>query len=46
MLWEKFKILNYEVMTKPHEVFETFVEIADDLTMSCRSYLALKELAK
>ena len=46
MLWEKFKILNYEVMIKPHEVFETFVEIADDLTMSCRSYLALKELAK
>ena len=27
-------------------VFETFVEVADDLTMSYRSYLALKERAK
>ena len=46
MLWEKFEILNHEVMIKPHEDFETFVEVADDLTMSCRSYLALKEIAK
>ena len=46
MLCEKFEILNYEVMIQPHEDFETFVEVADDLTMSCRSYLALKEIAK
>ena len=29
-------MLNYEVLIPPDEVFETFVEIADDLTMSCR----------
>ena len=46
MLWKKFEILNYEVLIPPDEVFETFVEVADDLTMSCCSYLALKELAK
>ena len=46
MLWKKFEILNYEVLIPPDEVFERFVEVADDLTMSCRSYLALKELAK
>ena len=47
MLCKKFEILSYEVLIPPDEVFETFVaEVADDLTMSCRSYLALKELAK
>ena len=46
MLQEKFEILNYEVLIPPDEVFETFVEEADDLCMSCRSYLALKERAK
>ena len=46
MLLKKFKILNYEVLIPPDEVFETFVEVADDLTMSCRSYLALKERRK
>ena len=46
MLWKKLEILNYEVLIPPDEVFETFVEVADDLTMSCRSYLALKEHAK
>ena len=40
MLLKKFKILNYEVLIPPDEVFETFVEVADDLTMRCRSYLA------
>ena len=44
--WKKFEILNYEVLILPDEVFETFVEVTDDLTMSCRSYLALKERAK
>ena len=44
--WKKFEILNYEVLILPDEVFETFVKVADDLTMSCRSYLALKERAK
>ena len=46
MLWKKFEILNYEVLIPPDEVFETFVEVADDLTMSCRSYLVLKERRK
>ena len=36
MLWKKFEMLNYEVLMPPDEVFETFVEIADNLTMSCR----------
>ena len=36
MLWKKFKMLNYEVLIPPDELFERFVEIADDLTMSCR----------
>ena len=40
MLLKKFKILNYEVLIPPDEVFEIFVEVADDLTMRCRSYLA------
>ena len=46
MLWKKSEILNYEILITPDEVFETFVEVADDLTMSCRSYLALKERRK
>ena len=46
VFWKKFEILNYKVLIPPDEVFKTFVEVADDLTMSCRSYLALKELAK
>ena len=46
MLWKKFEILNYEVLIPPDEVFETLIKVADDLTMSCRSYLALKERAK
>ena len=46
MLWKKFEILNYEVLIPPDDVFETFVKVADDLTMSCRSYLPLKERTK
>ena len=46
MLWKKFEILNYEVLIPPDDVFETFVKVADDLTMSCRFYLALKERTK
>ena len=46
MLLKKFKMLNYEVLIPPDEVFETFVEVADDLTTTCRSYIALKERAK
>ena len=44
MLLKKFDILNYEVLIPPDEIFETFVEVADDITMSCR--FALKERAK
>ena len=43
---KKFEILKYEVLPPLDEVFETFVEVADDLNMSCRSYLALKERTK
>ena len=46
MLWKKFEMLNYEVLIPPDEVVETYVEVADDLTMSCHSYLALIERAK
>ena len=46
ILWNKSEILNYEVQILPDEVLETFVEVADDLTMSSCSYLALKERAK
>ena len=46
MLWKKFEILNYQVLIPPDEVFEVFVEVADDLTMSCRSCLTLNECAK
>ena len=46
MLWKKLEILNYEVLIPPDEVFEVFVEVADDLTMSCRSCLTLNECAK
>ena len=38
------EILNQEVLIPPDEVFESFVEVANDLTS--RSYLALKERAK
>ena len=30
MLWKKLEILNYEILMPPGEVFETFVEVADD----------------
>ena len=46
MLWKMFEILNYEVLVPTDDVFETFVKVADDLTMSCRSYLPLKERTK
>ena len=46
MLWKKFEILNYEILISPDEVFETFVEVADELSMSFGWYLALKERAK
>ena len=46
MLWKMFEILNYEVLIPTDDVFETFVKVADDLTMSCRSYLRLKERTK
>ena len=40
------KVWNIKVLIPPDEVFETFFEVADDLTMSCCSYLALRERAK
>ena len=46
ILRNKSEILNYEVQILPDEVLGTFVEVADDLTMSSCSYLASKERAK
>ena len=46
MLWKKFEILNCEVLIPTDDVFETFVKVANDLTMSCRSYLTLTERTK
>ena len=46
MLWKKFEILNCEVLIPTDDIFETFVKVTDDLTMSCRSYLTLKERTK
>ena len=46
MLSKKFEILTYEVLIPPDEVFEIFVGVADDLTIVCRSYLALKECVR
>ena len=46
ILWKKFEVLNCEVLIPPDEVFETFAEVADNFTVSCCSYLSLKELAK
>ena len=46
MLLKKLEILNYEVLIPPDEVSGTFVEVADDFTMSCRSYVPLKECEK
>ena len=46
MLWKKFEILNCEVLIPTDDVFETFVKVADDLTMSCCSYLTLTERTK
>ena len=46
MLWKEFEILNYEVLIPLDDVFERFFEVVHHLTMSCRSYLALKKRAK
>ena len=46
MLLKKFEILISKVIMPPDEAFETFVEVVDDLTTSCPSYLALKERTK
>ena len=46
MLLKKFEILNYEVVIPPDKVLETFLEVPDDLTMICHSYLAWKKCVK
>ena len=46
MLLKKFEILNYEVVIPPDKVLETFLGVADDLTMICHSYLAWKKRVK
>ena len=38
MLLKKFEILNYKVLILLDEAFKTFFEVADDLTISCRSF--------
>ena len=43
---KQFELINFDVLISPEEVFESFVEVNSDLTMSTNMYLALCERAK
>ena len=43
---KQFQIISLDVIIPLDEVFETFLEVADDFTMSTKSYLALCEPSK
>ena len=43
---KQFELINFDVLISPEEVFEWFVEVNSDLTMSTSMYLALYERAK
>ena len=43
---KQFQIIGFDVNIPPDDVFETFVEEADDLTMTTTCYLALSDRAK
>ena len=43
---KQFELINFDVLISPEEVFEWFVEVNSDLTMSTSMYLALCERAK
>ena len=43
---KRFQIISCQVIIPPDQIFETFVEVADDLTMSTKCYLALCESEK
>ena len=42
---KKFSILSHDVYLIPHEIFESFVEISNDLTMNSDADLKLSEAA-
>ena len=43
---KQFKIIEKDVIISPEEVFETFIDVQEDLTMAVDSYLALVGQAK
>ena len=43
---KQFELINFDVLISPEEVFESFVEVNSDLTMSTSMYLVLCERAK
>ena len=40
-MFQKFSMLDYDVLIEPAEVFDVFVDILDDLTLDKGSFLAL-----
>ena len=42
---KKFSILSHDMYLIPHEIFESFVEISNDLTMNRDADLKLSEAA-
>ena len=42
----QFKIIEKDVIISPEEVFETFIDVQEDLTMAVDYYLALVGRAK
>ena len=43
---KQFKIIEKDVIISPEEVFETFIDVQEDLTMVVDYYLALEKRAK
>ena len=43
---KQFKIIEKDVIISPEEVFETFIDVQEDLTMAVDYYLALVGRAK
>ena len=43
---KKFKIIEKDVIISPAEVFETFIDVQEDLSMAVDYYLALVGQAK
>ena len=43
---EQFKIIEKDVIISPEEIFETFIDVQEDLTIAVDYYLALVGRAK